>query len=171
MLADGMRRHVERGLARVRVGHRTHAATPWPLRPILDQVVEVVRRTPAGQRLRWQADPGETVTSTVDPQDLAEMIGNLVENAANWARREVRISGRQDAGAVVLAVEDDGPGIPEEEIGTVLARGGRLDESKPGSGLGLAIVGDLAEAYGGALSLSRSRLGGLCAELRLPRGR
>jgi signal transduction histidine kinase len=171
MIADGMRRHVERELARARVGHRTHAGTPRPLRQTLEQVVEVVRRTPAGQRLHWQMDPGEAVTSSVDPQDFAEMIGNLVENAASWARREVRVSARQEDGAVVLAVEDDGPGIPEEEIGTVLARGGRLDESKPGSGLGLAIVGDLAEAYGGDLALSRSRLGGLCAELRLPRAR
>ena len=168
MIADRMRRHVERELARARVGHRTYAGAPLPLRPTLDQVVEVVRRTPDGQRLHWQVDLGDDLTSSVDPQDLAEMIGNLVENAAKWARRQVLISGRQEAEAIVLSVADDGPGIPRDEIGTVLARGGRLDEGKPGAGLGLAIVGDLAEAYDGSLSLSESALGGLSAELRLP---
>jgi signal transduction histidine kinase len=138
------------------------------MRPVLAQVAEVVRRTPNGQRLQWKLEVEDDLTSSVDPQDLAEMIGNIVENGAQWARHQIRISGRQDGGSVVLSVEDDGPGIPEHEIGTVLARGGRLDESKSGSGLGLAIVGDLAEAYGGALSLKRSSLGGLLVELRLP---
>lgn len=170
-VTGGMRRHVERELARARAGNRTYAGTPCPVRPVLDQVSEVVRRTPGGQRVQWRLDVGDDLTSSVDPQDLAEMLGNIVENGAQWARHQVRISGHRDGGTVVLSVEDDGPGIPKREIETVLARGGRLDESKPGSGLGLAIVGDLAEAYGGSLSLKRSSLGGLLAELRLPYSR
>ncbi|WP_414470969.1 sensor histidine kinase [Microvirga sp. M2] len=171
MLADGMRRHVERELARARTGHRTYAGKPRPLRPTLDQVVEVVRRTTRGQRLQWKLDVGDDLTSSVDPQDLAEMLGNIVENAAQWSHHRIEISGRQDGGAVVLSIADDGPGIPETGIETALIRGGRLDESKPGSGLGLAIAGDLAEAYGGSLSLSRSALGGLQVDLRLPQSR
>ena len=68
----------------------------------------------------------------------------------------------------MLRVEDDGPGISDDQIDTVLARGGRLDETRPGTGLGLAIVGDLVEAHGGSLSLRRSALGGLLAEVRQP---
>ncbi len=168
MLADGMRRHVERELARARAGNRTHAGKPQALRPVLDRVVEVVRRTPRGQRVQWEVDADPGLASAVDPQDLAEIFGNLIENAAQWAEYRIRIVGHRDGHAVSLSVEDDGPGIPEHEIETVLARGGRLDESKPGSGLGLAIVGDLAEVYGGSLSLRRSSLGGLRAELHLP---
>ena len=74
----------------------------------------------------------------------------------------------RDRDATGLLVEDDGPGVPDQEIETVLARGGRLDATKPGAGLGLAIVGDLIETYGGSLVLSRSPLGGLKVELRLP---
>ena len=80
----------------------------------------------------------------------------------------MRLCGWHDSDAIGLLVEDDGPGVPDNEVETVLARGGRLDATKPGAGLGLAIVGDLVETYGGSLVLSRSPLGGLRAELRLP---
>jgi signal transduction histidine kinase len=80
----------------------------------------------------------------------------------------VRLCGWPKSDATGLLVEDDGPGVPDHEIETVLARGGRLDATKPGTGLGLAIVGDLVETYGGSLVLSRSPLGGLRVELQLP---
>ena len=105
---------------------------------------------------------------SVDAQDLAEILGNLAENAAKWALRAVRIAGESQGDEILVSVDDDGPGIPEEKIETVLARGGRLDETQSGSGLGLAIVGDLLDAYGGSLALRRSSLGGLRAEIRLP---
>ena len=104
----------------------------------------------------------------MDAQDLTEILGNLAENAATWAAGTVRIKGRRDGNAVTLCVEDDGPGVPENRVDDVLARGGRLDATRPGTGLGLAIVGDLVEAHGGSLSLGRSALGGLLAEVRLP---
>jgi signal transduction histidine kinase len=67
-----------------------------------------------------------------------------------------------------VSVEDDGPGVPDDQIGSVLARGGRLDEAKPGTGLGLAIARELTEAYGGSLSLKRPSLGGLSVEVCFP---
>ena len=76
--------------------------------------------------------------------------------------------GQREGETAILRIEDDGPGVPDDRIDAVLARGGRLDETRPGTGLGLAIVGDLVEAYGGSLSLRRSALGGLLAEVRLP---
>jgi signal transduction histidine kinase len=69
---------------------------------------------------------------------------------------------------LVIAVDDNGPGLPPERRAEVLARGGRLDESKPGSGLGLTIVADMAELYQGALGLGKSDLGGLSVRLTLP---
>ncbi|MFN5778296.1 MAG: sensor histidine kinase, partial [Novosphingobium sp.] len=67
-------------------------------------------------------------------------------------------------------VEDDGLGIPEEERTRIFDRGARLDTSKPGTGLGLAIVRDVAEIYGGSVTLEESEdLGGLLVKLRLPR--
>ncbi len=167
-LVEGMRRHVERELARARAGVRARGGASQPVFPIAERVVEVMRRTPRGKELGWLIDIPTDLAVGIDAQDLAEVLGNLVENAAQWARSSVRLCGWQGSDATGLLVEDDGPGVSDHEIETVLARGGRLDATKPGTGLGLAIVGDLVETYGGSLVLSRSPLGGLRAELRLP---
>jgi signal transduction histidine kinase len=167
-LARGMRRHVERELVRARTGLRPRSGPVRPVRPVVEQVIGVLRRTPQGQRLSWQIEDMDRLSVRMDPLDLAEILGNLAENAATWAAGVVRVEGWRDGDTVALRVEDDGPGVPEEQIGTVLARGGRLDETRPGTGLGLAIVGDLVEAHGGSLALRRSSLGGLLADVRLP---
>ena len=107
-------------------------------------------------------------------QDLEEMIGNLVDNAGKWARTQVEIrAGRGETGAggrptFDIIIDDDGPGLPEGSRSEALARGRRLDESKPGSGLGLSIVTDLVAVHGGAVMLEDSPLGGLRVRLRLP---
>jgi signal transduction histidine kinase len=167
-LAAGMRRHVERELVRARVGLRARSGPVQPVRPVVEQVIGVLRKTPQGQALSWKTAAMDDLAVRMDAQDLAEILGNLAENAATWASGAVRIEGRREADAVTLSVEDDGPGVPEDRFDIVLARGGRLDETRPGTGLGLAIVGDLVEAHGGSLALRRSSLGGLRAEIRLP---
>ena len=167
-ITAGMRRHVERELVRARIGVRARSLPVQPVRPVTERIVGVLRRTPQGQRLSWEIDAADQLGVRTDIQDLTEILGNLAENAATWATGSVRIEGRRDGNAVVLRVEDDGPGVPEDQIDTVLARGGRLDETRPGTGLGLAIVGDLVEVYGGSLALRRGSLGGLLAEVRLP---
>jgi signal transduction histidine kinase len=69
---------------------------------------------------------------------------------------------------VRVIVDDDGPGLSPGEREQVALRGQRLDESKPGSGLGLSIVVELADLYGGVLTLGTAPIGGLRAELALP---
>lgn len=107
-------------------------------------------------------------TVRVQREDLDEMLGNLIENACKWTRSTVRLAAAQDAGTTVITVDDDGPGIAPELRDAVLRRGVRADEAAPGSGLGLAIVRDLADLYGGTITLDQSPLGGLQARLRLP---
>jgi signal transduction histidine kinase len=110
-------------------------------------------------------------------QDFEEMVGNLIDNSGKWAAGRVAVSAAPldgeaacptAAGFLCVTVEDDGPGLPTEKRNEALARGQRLDETKPGSGLGLSIVADLAKIYGGALTLEESDMGGLKASLRLP---
>jgi len=100
------------------------------------------------------------------------MAGNLLDNACKWAKSGVKVSVRREDGGrrpfVTLVIDDDGAGLPPEDREAALARGSRLDESKPGSGLGLSIVVELARIYGGGLTLEASELGGLSARLRLP---
>lgn len=112
----------------------------------------------------------ETARTRADPQDLTEMLGNLMENACKWAssRVECRVRGG-GPGHILIEVEDDGPGLAEGQDAAALVRGVRLDEAAPGSGLGLAIVSDLATLYDGTLALERGqKLGGLLAKLVLP---
>ena len=105
----------------------------------------------------------------VERQDLDEMVGNLVENAAKYGNGRVFITVERQPETVDVVVEDDGPGIPEKEREALFARGARLDTGKPGTGLGLAIVRDVAGIYGGRVSLQESEdLGGLLARLSLP---
>jgi two-component system, OmpR family, sensor histidine kinase PhoQ len=108
-----------------------------------------------------------------DRGDLLELLGNLVDNACKWCRSRVRVTVLVDPQAgsrerLSLAVEDDGPGISEEDRARVLKRGVRTDESVPGHGLGLAMVHDTVDLYGGTLSIDASELGGARFSLRLP---
>ena len=104
----------------------------------------------------------------VQREDLDEMLGNLLDNACKWARSRVIVHATATAAGVVITVDDDGSGLPAGMRETVLQRGVRADEAAPGSGLGLAIVRDLAELYGGSITLDASPQGGLRARLLLP---
>ncbi len=109
-----------------------------------------------------------------EKQDFEEMAGNLLDNAGKWAKSHVLVEAKRVTsaggtfGLIEITIDDDGPGLPPNQRAEALARGQRLDETKPGSGLGLNIVVDLASGYGGTLSLEDSPLGGLRARLRLP---
>lgn len=165
-VATAMRRHVDRELARARIGASGQDARAQ-LAEVVKRVVAVMVRTPAGAGLNWSIDvPADTI-ARIDPDDLAEAIGNLAENAARHARAEVSIGTRREGGFIVLTVADDGKGIPRGQLEEALARGGRLDRSGSGTGLGLAIVGDIAEAWDGRFKI-RNTAAGLEADLRLP---
>ncbi|HVW71086.1 MAG TPA: ATP-binding protein [Steroidobacteraceae bacterium] len=108
-----------------------------------------------------------------DRGDFTELLGNLVDNACKWCRSRVRVTVRIDPQAeararLSLIVEDDGPGISEEDRARVLQRGVRTDESVPGHGLGLAMVRDTVDLYGGTLAIDSSPLGGARFSLTLP---
>ena len=107
-----------------------------------------------------------------DPDDLYEMLGNLMDNAAKWCRGHVRVSATVDLAArrLCLQVDDDGPGIAPADRERVLQRGVRADQQVPGHGLGLAMVLEQAGLYGGSLQLAEADLGGLQVQLQLPGG-
>jgi signal transduction histidine kinase len=110
-----------------------------------------------------------------EKQDLEEMLGNLLDNACKWAHSRVVLKVAQSElprsaaqSMLDIRVEDDGPGLTPEQRAQGIARGRRLDETKPGSGLGLSIVADLAQSYRGSFKLEQGTLGGLSARLELP---
>lgn len=163
-----MRRQVDHHLARARaVGRRGSAHSRAEVWPAVESVERAVSRL--YRHVRIDADGPRNLQVHVERQDLDEMLGNLVENAAKYGGGSVFVTVAGKAGFVEILVEDDGSGIPEEERVRIFDRGVRLDTGKPGTGLGLAIVRDVAEIYEGTVSLEESDdLGGLLVRLRLP---
>ena len=168
--ASVMRRQVDHHLARARaIGRRTSAQARSCVWDSVEAVQRAVDRLYEGSTVDITGD--RTAEVRVERQDVDEMIGNLVENAAKYGNGRVFITVEKHDSNVDVIVEDDGPGIPERDRETLFARGARLDTDKPGTGLGLAIVRDVAEIYGGSVRLEESEdLGGLLARLTLPAG-
>ena len=109
-----------------------------------------------------------------DRADITELLGNLLDNACKWCRSRVRIVATIDAQAadsrhaLGIVIDDDGPGIAEQDRAKVLQRGGRADEATPGHGLGLSMVHDTVALYGGTMRIDGSELGGARFDLKLP---
>ena len=100
--------------------------------------------------------------------DLMELVGNLADNACKWAKSEVKVNVDQSDDNLVIKVEDDGVGIPEEKRALILDRGKRLDQQAEGQGLGLSIVMDIVKTYRGQITIERSLLGGAEFHLVIP---
>ena len=170
--AGVMRRQVDHHLARARaVGRRAVGHSRARVWDSADAVVRSVARLYDEVRLDLDGDRDAEVA--IERQDLDEILGNLIENAAKYGGGSVFVTvcaATGDPGCCEIWVEDDGRGIPEAERIRIFDRGARLDTGKPGTGLGLAIVRDVAEIYGGSVTLDESEdLGGLLVKLRLPR--
>ena len=167
-----MRRQVDHHLARARaVGRRAVGHS----RAVVWESAEAVVRSVARlyEKVRLDLDGDRLAAVSIERQDLDEILGNLIENAAKYGGGSVFVTvcaASADPRFCEIWVEDDGRGIPEEERTRIFDRGARLDTGKPGTGLGLAIVRDVAEIYGGTVELDESEdLGGLLVRLRLPR--
>jgi len=169
--ASVMRRQIDHHLARARaIGRRATVQARARVWDSLEAVQRAMDRLYEGVTVDIAGTHDAEVR--VERQDLDEMVGNLVENAAKYGGGRVFVTVEPKNKMVDIVVEDDGPGIPEADIGSLFTRGARLDTTgKPGTGLGLAIVRDVAEIYGGSIHLEQSEdLGGLLARLTLPAG-
>lgn len=162
----GMSRLIDRHLSRAGSGSGDRRRIE--LAPPLSALAALMRRLHGDRRLTWEVEVPPGLCWSGEPTDFEEMLGNLLDNAGKWATQRVHVSAHQRPGHVIIQVQDDGPGIPAPQMEEAMRRGSRLDERIEGNGLGLAIVCDIAETYGGQLTLSRSGLGGLAASLLLP---
>lgn len=167
--ADGLERAiaaagaaVERELARTRAAASRGAASANG-RVAVAKIVQVLERTERGAAVKFENEISET-PYPIGEDVLLELTGPLLENAARYAASKVRISGD----GRTLIIEDDGPGLSDEQAAEAMQRGKRLDESGNGHGLGLPIAHDIAQAVGAELTLSRSTLGGLKVDVVWP---
>jgi signal transduction histidine kinase len=170
-LVERMQRQVDYHLARARATAAARAAPGLrcSVLPSVEGLVRTMRRLHAERELRIDADVSPAHEIRGRREDLDEMLGNLLDNACKWARSRVAISSALDHAQLLISVDDDGPGLDPSMRAQVLQRGVRADQRVRGSGLGLAIVSDLAELYGGSVTLETSPLGGTRARLQLPR--
>ena len=166
-----MRRQVDHHLARARAAGRR--AVGLARCNVMDSALAVERAVSRlYPQVRLDIDGSKTAEVAIEKQDLEEILGNLIENAAKYGGGSVfvTVDAVPDADLCTIWVEDDGEGIPEGLRDELFTRGARLDTEKPGTGLGLAIVRDVAEIYGGSVWLDESEdLGGLLVRLKLPR--
>jgi signal transduction histidine kinase len=166
-----MRRQVDHHLARARaVGRRAAGMSRADLMESAEAVVRAVGRLYPAVRIDMAGGKGTHVA--IERQDLDEILGNLIENAAKYGGGSVFVTIDAEPGSKQCAIwiEDDGAGIAPAQREALFERGARLDTGKPGTGLGLAIVRDVAEIYGGTVELDESEdLGGLLVKLRVPR--
>ncbi|MBV9065646.1 MAG: sensor histidine kinase [Methylobacteriaceae bacterium] len=170
-----MRDQVSYYLDRARAATRAGAVgTTTEVQPVLTALRRTFEKIYVERALTISTEAPAGLRFLGERQDFEEMVGNLFDNAGKWARStiDIRVASRDGEAPgqklLQVIVDDDGPGLTPAEREEATRRGRRLDETKPGSGLGLSIVSDLAAAYGGALRLETSPLGGLRAELSLP---
>jgi signal transduction histidine kinase len=172
-LVERMQRQVDYHLARARATATSHAAPGLrcAVLPSVEGLVRTMRRLHAERELAIDVRVSFTHEIRGRREDLDEMLGNLLDNACKWARSRVAISSSisSDDAPLVISIDDDGPGLDPSLRADVLQRGVRADQQVRGSGLGLAIVSELAELYGGSVTLETSPLGGTRSRLELPR--
>ncbi len=174
--AELMRQQVTHYLDRARVAARVGTiGRVSDVHPVVEALQRALERIHRDKGVAIELIGTEKVKFQGEKHDLEEMLGNLLDNACKWCRKRVRLTvelkERETTGSgkmLEFQIDDDGPGLSEEQRQIIGKRGVRLDESTPGSGLGLSIVGDLATSYRGRFKLEASELGGLSARLTLP---
>jgi signal transduction histidine kinase len=166
---ERMRRQIDYHLAHARAAAAgTLPGTRSLVGLSVDALFRTLERLHAERSIALRSAVGPSHAVRCQREDLEEMLGNVLDNACKWARSRVAVESGADDGFIAIDVDDDGPGLPPALRAVVLQRGVRADEAAPGSGLGLAIVRELAELYGGGVTLAAASGGGLAATLRLP---
>lgn len=134
-------------------------AEPTAIRPLVEKITGALVKVYHTRRLAFEIDIPADLRLRADSGDLYELIGNLLDNACKYGDSRVRITALRERWQVMISVEDDGPGFPQEAV-HLLERGIRADTRHEGQGLGLGAVKDIVDAYQGQLQLEQSELGG-----------
>jgi len=157
---------VQHRLGRAAASGATRFAPYLPLAPILNRIRDSLQKVYAEKDLDVAVDCPPELTWRIDEGDAFEMLGNVMDNAAKWARHRVVVTVRRDPDRLNIRVDDDGPGFSDTQ--SILQLHVRGDEQVPGHGVGLAVVNDLVASHEGQMNLSRSDLGGARLDIFLP---
>lgn len=167
-LATQMHRTVERELARSRVRNRRAGMPGVAIGPVAEAIARTLARTPAGRDKAFNVIGEPLLEALADRDDIHDILGNLMENAARFAATTVAVEIARDGGDVCVTVSDDGPGAGTGDMALLVGRGSRHDERGGSAGLGLAIVSDILAAYGREPEFSGRESGGMSVRFTLP---
>lgn len=172
---ERMRQIVDYQLQRASTSGRLTLTAPVPVAESVQRVINTVAKVYVDKGVEWKNLVPQDLHFPGDKDDLLEILGNLIENAFKWCHSRVTVTGeRRSQGRnaavrdLVIVIEDDGPGIPEDKIRAVLQRGVRADERVDGQGIGLAVVREIIQVYHGRLELLHSKMGGAKVIVSLP---
>ncbi|MET0049910.1 MAG: ATP-binding protein [Candidatus Thiodiazotropha sp.] len=138
------------------------------VKPLVERLANTLSKVYRDKGIQWELDIDQACLFAGDEGDLMEILGNLMENACKYGQQRVRVSGQRGSG-IYLSIEDDGKGIPADQMDAVFHRGHRADTRQPGQGIGLAVAADIVNAYAGQIEIAVStRLGGAVVKVNLP---
>jgi two-component system sensor histidine kinase PhoQ len=153
-------------------GTRGEFSLARPVKPEIEKIVRSLKKAYHDRSFEIDLDLPETCSFRGDVGDFIEIVGNIMDNACKHCHGRVRVSAREtdDSNELMITIDDDGPGIPETERARLLKRRVRGDSRTEGQGIGLAVVTDIAESYGGSLTIGDADMGGARVTVRLPGG-
>ncbi len=158
-----MRQIIDYQLQRAAAG-RTTLAAPVHVGKSVQRIANTLFKAYAEKSVHYNQEVESGVVFLGDEGDFLEMLGNLMENAFKWCNGEVTVNAFHHSGnddfTIEIEILDNGPGVPEDKIESVLTRGFKADEGVSGQGIGLSVVKEIIHAYNGKLEIARSTLGG-----------
>lgn len=166
---DALNRNVERELSRARtVGSLLGIRNETHIKPLLERLITLLRRLPRGEDLDWVLKMDDDFVVPVVTDDLAEILGNILDNSRKWAKTTIEVDAMVDDEGTKLFINDDGDALPKDKLARLTDPGERLDDSVAGSGLGLSIVKDVLDEYDGELKVECGEQGGLSLTVVIP---
>lgn len=162
-----IRNILERELRRARISGSSGVGGVFIIAQEMDSMTDVLRKIYPEISLEVELE-SQIETSSLDRDDMLELVGNLLDNACKFARSRARLTIGSADSRLELVFEDDGPGLDPDQLKQLNRRGQRLDERVAGHGLGLGICRDILDYYHGELAFAKSELGGLSVAAKIP---
>ncbi|MBD3777257.1 MAG: sensor histidine kinase [Thiotrichales bacterium] len=171
---------IERELGQARTAGSGMVLNAFRFPDDLDDLIHTLQLLYRDKAIRFECHVALQDATPFDREDMFELLGNLLDNAAKWSRAHIRIVVKEavfkQQPGLLIQIEDDGAGVSAADVLAMQQRGTRLDESQPGHGLGLSIVAQVAAAYGGEVKYGsgerwlphEAALSGLQVTVRLP---
>ncbi|MGH1471749.1 MAG: ATP-binding protein [Cellvibrionaceae bacterium] len=165
---ERMNQIVQHQLQRAVIGHSKTSTNKVNISSTVERITESLKKVYREKNITLSVDIDSALTFSGDERDVFELLGNIIENAFKYSNKRIKICGTKSKNGFILAIEDDGEGIPEEKRELILKRGERIDTIKPGQGIGLSVAIDIISSYNGSLEVEQSPLGGASFKISLP---